>query len=98
MGFKEVLIAARSPWQNPFSERLIGTIRRDCLDHVIVVNEDHLRRILTRYFRYYHRWRTHRSLALDCPEPRVVQPAGCGRVVEFEEIGGLHHHHERVAA
>jgi transposase InsO family protein len=94
----EILIAARSPWQNPYVERLIGTIRRECLDHVIVVNERHLKRILTAYFRYYHCWRTHQALEMDCPESREVHPADCGRVVEIPEIGGLHHHYERVSA
>lgn len=98
MGFEEVLIAARSPWQNPFVERLIGSIRRECLDHVIVVNEGHLKRILTEYFRYYHRWRTHRALDMDCPASREVQPVDRGGVVEVPEVGGLHHHYERVAA
>jgi putative transposase len=67
IGSEEVLIAPRSPWQNPYVERLIGSIRRECLDHVIVLHERHLRRILTSYFSYYHRWRTHQSLAMDCP-------------------------------
>ena len=98
MGFVEVLIAARSPWQNPFVERLIGTIRRDCLDHVIVVNERHLKRIIADYFVYYHSWRTHLSLEMDCPEHREVQLKNRGQVVERDEIGGLHHHYERVAA
>ena len=97
-GFEEVLTAARSPWQNPYVERLIGTIRRDCLDDVIVVNERHLRRILADYFTYYHSWRTHLSLEMDCPEPPEIQPASRGRVVESPEIGGLHHHYQRVAA
>ncbi len=68
MGIEEVLIAYRSPWQNPFVERLIGSIRRECLDHVIVLGEKHLRRILGEYFRYYHRSRTHLSLEKDSPE------------------------------
>jgi transposase InsO family protein len=68
MGFEEVLTAARSPWQNPFAERLVGSIRRECLDHVIVFDEMHLRRILKSYFRYYHEWRVHQSLEMDCPE------------------------------
>jgi transposase InsO family protein len=67
MGIKEVITAARSPWQNPFVERLIGSIRRDCLDHVIVLNESHLSRILTSYFQYYHYDRTHYGLAKDTP-------------------------------
>jgi transposase InsO family protein len=98
MGIEEVLIAYRSPWQSPFVERLIGSIRRECLDHVIVLGEKHLRRILGEYLRYYHRSRTHLSLEKDCPEPRAVQPPGTGEVVELSEVGGLHHRYERRAA
>jgi transposase InsO family protein len=98
MGFEEVVTAARSPWQNPFVERLIGTIRRECLDHVIVIDEKHLARTLRSYFRYYHRWRTHRSLEMDCPKPREVHTVDHGNVFEVPEVGGLHHHYERVAA
>ena len=98
MGIEEVLIAPRSPWQSPFVERLIGSGRRECLDHIIVRSEGHLRRILSRYFGYYHRSRTHLSLEMDCPEPRVVQPPELGDVVESSEVGGLHHRYERRAA
>jgi transposase InsO family protein len=98
MGIAEVLIAPRSPWQNPYVERLIGSIRRECLDHVIVLHERHLRRLLTKYFRYYHHWRTHRALAMDCPRPRVVQRPEDGSIREIPEVGGLHHHDERQAA
>jgi transposase InsO family protein len=98
LGIEEVITAPRSPWQNPFAERLIGSIRRDCLDHVIVLNERHLKRLLSSYFDYYHRWRTHRSLAMDCPEPRVIQLPDIGPVKEVPEVGGLHHHYERLAA
>jgi putative transposase len=98
MGIEEVVIAARSPWQNPFVERLVGSIRRECLDHVIVLNERHLKRILTCYFDYCHRWRCHQSLEMDCPYPREVHPVGQGRVVETSHLGGLHHHYERAAA
>ena len=98
MGFEEVLIAARSPWQNPFVERLIGSIGRECLDHVIVVNEHHLKRTLAQYFRYYHEWRVHRALEMDCPQTREVHSVDRGPVVEIPEIGGLHHHYERTAA
>jgi putative transposase len=72
MGIKEVVIAPRSPWQNPYVERLVGSIRRECLDHVMVLHERHLTRILAHYFSYYHYWRTHLSLAMDCPESRPV--------------------------
>jgi transposase InsO family protein len=98
MGIHQVLAAPRSPWQNAYTERVIGGIRRECLDHVIVLSEAHLRRMLASYFHYYHRWRTHLSLAMDCPEPRPVLPPDQGPVVEFPEVGGLHHHYERVAA
>jgi len=98
MGIEQVVIAARSPWQNPYAERLVGSIRRECLDHVIVLNERHLRRTLASYFRYYHRWRTHQGLEMDCPEPREVQSIDRGCVVECTHLGGLHHHYERVAA
>ncbi len=98
MGIEEVLTAPRSPWQNPFVERVIGSIRRECLDHVIVLNERHLRRILTSYFNYYHRSRTHLSLNKDSPAQRPVQPVGRGNIVAFPQVGGLHHRYERLAA
>jgi transposase InsO family protein len=98
MGIEEVLIAPQSPWQNPYVERLIGSIRCDLLDHVIVFNERHLRRLLTEYVKYYHRFRTHLSLAMDCPESRAVQAPELGEVIEAAEVGGLHHHYERQAA
>jgi transposase InsO family protein len=96
MGINEVLIAPRSPWQNPYAERVIRSIRRDCLNRVIVLSEKHLRRILHNYFKYYHTWRTHLSLDMDCPKPRAVQAKG--KFVEFPEVGGLQHHYERLAA
>jgi putative transposase len=98
LGCQEVVIAAQSPWQNPYVERLIGSLRRECLDHTIVLGQRHLKRILTEYSRYYHRWRTHQALEMDSPEGRGVQPAGRGRPIEVAEVGGLHHHYERVAA
>jgi putative transposase len=98
MGIEEVVIAPRSPWQNPYVERLIGSIRRECLDHVIVLSENHLRRILTGYLAYYHTWRTHLALKMDSPERRPVQPPERGRVIAVPEVGGLHHHYERQAA
>ena len=91
-------IAPRSPWQNPYVERIIGSIRRDCLDHVIVFNERHLKRILTSYFEYYHRWRTHLGLAMDTPQGRDVQTRDKGKVIEVPDLGGLHHHYLRFAA
>src|SRR5215472_131686 len=78
--------------------RLIGSIRRECLDHVIVLNEIGLRRILKSYFDYYERSRTHLSLGKDAPVSRPVQPLGEGRIVAISQVGGLHHRYERVAA
>jgi transposase InsO family protein len=98
MGIEEVLTAPRSPWQNPYAERMIGSIRRECLDHAIVLGERHLRRLLNDYFEHYHRWRCHRSLAMDCPEPRPVQGSEHGQVVEVAEAAGLYRHYERRAA
>jgi transposase InsO family protein len=98
LGLKEVLSAPRSPWQNPYVERLIGSIRRECLDHVIVLNERHLRRILQRYFGYFHRTRTHLSVDKDVPDTRPVQLPAMGKVIEIAEVGGLHHRYERRAA
>jgi transposase InsO family protein len=98
MGIEEVIIAARSPWQSPHVERLIGSVRRECLDSVVVLSERHLRRILKDYFVHYHRWRCHQSLEMDCPESRPVQPPEVGQVVEVREAGGLYRHYERVAA
>jgi putative transposase len=95
MGIEEVVIAPGSPWQNPYVERLIGSIRRECLDHVIVLHERHLRRLLTSYFQYYHHWRTHRALDMDCPVPRPVQRPEVGSISEVPEVGGWHHHYER---
>lgn len=97
MGLEEVVIAPRSPWQNPYVERPVESMRRECLDHVIIFHERHLTRILTRYFAYYHEWRTHLSLAMDCPEPRPIQRAEPGKVIVVPELGGLHHHYERLA-
>jgi transposase InsO family protein len=98
MGIEEVVTAPRSPWQNPYAERVIGTIRRECLDHVVVLGERHLRRLLADYLEHYHRWRCHRSLEMDCPSPRPVQGREHGQVVEAEEAGGLYRHYERRAA
>ena len=98
MGSEEVLSAPSSPWQNPYAERLIGSIRRDCLNHVVVFGEQHLRRVLTGYLAYYHGSRTHLSLAKDAPTPRRVQGVTEGDVIAFREVGGLHHRYERRAA
>jgi transposase InsO family protein len=98
VGIKEVLTAPQSPWQNPYAERLVGSIRRECLDHVIVLGQRHLHRILTSYLAYYHRSRTHLSLGKDAPEPRAVHAPNMGDIVELPEVGGLHHRYERRAA
>ena len=97
MGIEEVVIAYRSPWQSPYVERLIGSIRRECLDHVIVLNEAHLMRILTAYFTYYHEARTHLSLDHNAPLPREVDPPSHGRVIAIPHLGGLHHRYTRAA-
>ncbi len=98
MGIGEVISSPSSPWQNPYAERLIGSMRRECLDHVIVLGERHLQQVLTCYAAYYHRARTHLSLEKDSPTPRRVQTPTEGRVVAFSEVGGLHHRYERRAA
>src|SRR5262249_48928069 len=98
MGIKAVQSAPRSPWQNPSCERLIGSIRREVLDQVIVLNERHLKRVLSAYIAYYHRFRTHLSLEMDGPHPRAVEPPEIGEVIARPEVGGLHHHYERQAA
>ena len=98
MGVEEVVTAPRSPWQNPYVERLIGSVRRECLDHSIILNERHLRRILGSYLDYYHGSRTHLSLGKDTPDGRPVQPAGSGTVISLPKVGGLHHRYERLAA
>ena len=95
---REVLTAAHSPWQNPFAERLVGSVRRECLDHVLVLSERHPRRVLTRYFAYYHRARTHLSLDKDAPDMRPIQRPEVGAIVATPEVGGLHHLYVRRAA
>jgi putative transposase len=98
MGIDEVLSAPRSPWQRACIERLIGTIRRECVDHVIVFNETALYRRIQSFLAYYHQSRTHLSLNKDAPETRAVQTADAGRVVAIPQVGGLHHRYERRAA
>src|SRR5271167_420533 len=96
LGIQELLTAPRSPWQNPYAERLIGSIRRDCLDHFIILNARHLKRTLNSYFGYYHGSRTHLGLEKQCPFPRQV--SSTGRIIAIPQLGGLHHRYERVAA
>jgi transposase InsO family protein len=98
LGLKQKLIAPRSPWQNPVVERLIGSIRRECLDQVIILNGPHLRQILSDYLAYYHQHRPHRSLDQDCPVSRPVEPPDQGKIIELPLLGGLHHRYSRQAA
>jgi putative transposase len=93
---EEILTAPRSPWQNPYAERLIGSIRRECLDHFVILNPRQLKRTLASYFSYYHGSRTHLGLDKQCPFPR--QASGAGRIVQISQLGGLHHRYERIAA
>jgi transposase InsO family protein len=97
-GITQVVTAPRSPWQNPYVERVIGSIRREYLDYVVIFNERHLRRILPWYVDYYHRTRTHLSLDKDCPDSRPIMPRRIGKVVAIPQVGGLHHRYERLAA
>jgi transposase InsO family protein len=98
MRIEEVLTVPHSPWQNPFAERLIGSVRRECLDHVVVLGERHLRRVLTAYLAYYHRARTHLSLDKDAPDGRPIEPPELGAIMPIPEVGGLHHRYVRRAA
>jgi transposase InsO family protein len=98
MGIAEVITSPSSPWQNPYVERLIGSIRRECLDHAIVLGERHLQRLLTSYLTYYHGARTHLAPEKDAPTTRRVQTPTEGRMIAFPEVGGLHHRYERRAA
>jgi len=98
MHIEALRTAPRSPWQNAYVERVIGSIRRECLDHVIVANEAGLRQALAGYVAYYMRSRTHLALAKDSPVPRPVQSPTTGRIVATPEVGGLHHRYARVAA
>ncbi len=98
VGIEEVPTAPRSPWQNPYCERVIGSIRRECLDHMIALNERHLHRILTSYFDHYHNSRCHLSLDRNSPTPRNAEPPSEGDVVAIPQVGGLHHRYTRRAA
>ena len=98
MGIEEVVTAPRSPWQNAYAERVIGSVRRECLDHVIIFGERHLRDVLSTFFQYYNNTRTHLSLDKDCPESRPIHPPAAGKIISFPQVGGLHHRYERRAA
>jgi hypothetical protein len=93
-----VLSAPRSPWQRAYVERVIGTIRRECLDHLIIFDERSLQRHVRSFLSYYHLSRTHLALTKDSPEHRPIQPPASGRIIAIPEVGGLHHHYERRAA
>jgi transposase InsO family protein len=97
VGIDEVLCAPRSPWQNPYCERVIGSIRRECLNHVIVLHELHLKRILAEYLDYYHECRTHLSLDRNSPIPRSIEPLSQRPVVSIPHVGGLHRCYARAA-
>jgi putative transposase len=97
MGIRQVLTAPRAPWQNPFAERVIGSIRRECLDHVIIVNGAHLCRVLRAYLAYYNTTRPHQSLDNNSPQLRVVEHSPPGRIIAIPQVGGLHHRYTRVA-
>ena len=94
MGIRDKPIAPASPWQNGYAERLIGSIRRECTDHVVAFGAEHLRRILQSYARYYNMWRTHRSLDKDAPIHRVIERFGV--VAARPVFGGLHHRYCRI--
>ena len=98
MGIKEVLSTPGSPWQRAYVERVIGTIRRECLDHLIVFNERSLRFHMQNFCDYYHRSRTYLGLEKDTPETRPIQPTEAGPIISIPEVGGLHHRYERRAA
>ena len=98
LGMEEVKTARKSPWQNPYVERVIGSIRRECLDHMIIFGERHLRRVLREYRDYYHTSRTHLGIGKDCPDPRDVEPPEMGKIVAIPQVGGLHHRYTRKAA
>ena len=97
MGIEEVVCSPRSPWLNPYAERIIGSIKRECLRHVIVLNERHLKRILRSYLAYYHEDRTHLSLDRNSPTPRKIEPREQGEVISMPRVGGLHHRYLRAA-
>jgi putative transposase len=97
MGIRQVITAPRAPWQNPFVERVIGSIRRECLDHFLILNETHLYRLLRAYVAYYNAVRPHQALDNNSPQPRDIDPPPGGRIIAFPQVGGLHHRYQRAA-
>jgi hypothetical protein len=97
MGIEEVITRAQSPWQNPYAERLIGSMRRECLDHLIVLNERQLRRILREIFAYYNEVRPHQSVEMNAPVAREVELPAKGKIISLPQVGGLHHRYLRAA-
>jgi transposase InsO family protein len=97
MRINEVLIAPRSPWQNPYAERVIGSIRLEYLNHIVVLSEAHLRRVLRSYVNYYNASRPHISLDGDAPFSRTIEPPSIGHVVAIPQVGGLYHRYMRAA-
>lgn len=97
LGIQEVVIAPRSPWQSPYVERFIGTLRRECLDRIIVIHAAQLRHLIRSFLDYYHNSRPHRSLGQNAPKPRVVEPPAIGKVMAIHQVGGLHHGYTRAA-
>jgi len=93
LGINEIVTAPPSPWQNAYVERVIGSLRRELLDHVIVLNQRHLKRLLSSYLGYYHPWRTHRSLGQDAPDGRPIRLANPDQIAGFPVVQGLHHYY-----
>ena len=98
LSLRQIVTARASPWQNAYCERVIGTLRRECLDHVVAVNERQLKGVLDGYVRYYNGTRTHLSLAKNSPISRRPSSKRDGTIVALPEAGGLHHRYERIAA
>jgi len=97
MQIEEVITARHSPFQNPYVEPFIGSIRRECLDHMIIIGEDHLRQTLRDYFDYYHNSRPHEALEKNSPTPREIEAPVKGKVIATPQVGGLHHCYRRAA-
>ncbi len=98
LDIEDIMTAPQSRWHNPYAERIIGSIRRECLDHMIIPDELHLKRILGNYAEYCHSVRTHLSLEKDTPLGRLIQSPEQGKIVELKRVGGLHHEYIRMAA